>query len=142
MDRPREVKGLFPALLRQVKRQAEAGSRDALQSLWFLGVALGRAASRHDGEALLDVASDPRHGMARAGAIEGLARLKTPEGLAVARALLADSDLAVVRAALRAVVRSRHAGAAESLRGLLGHPDKDIRQEALRAMRQFERASV
>jgi HEAT repeat protein len=137
IDTPR-ADALFGALLSQLRVQAQANSREAVASLWLLGVALGRAASKGNGAELLGITGDRRNGPARAGAIEGLARLKVPGWLDAARALLADDDLVVLKAALKTIARSGDAGVAEAVRGLLRHSDKDIRRLASRALSRIE----
>lgn len=104
-DRPRQIKGLFTVLLRQVKRQAAADSQEARRALWFLGRVLGRSAVKGNADDLLEIVRRPHFGAARAGAVEGLARIGAGDWRAAARALLDDNDATVVKAALKALAR-------------------------------------
>jgi HEAT repeat protein len=101
-------------------------------------VALRRFATKTDAPRLLAVARDPAFRSARGEVVQALVRLKVPETGAVARTLLADSNVLVVVAAVRSLGRLRQVDALESLRAMNEHSHKAVRTAVARALAKIE----
>jgi hypothetical protein len=137
LRRPWARPGAFEPLRAAFERWADDDSGVG----WALGDALGSAAGKRDGPALLSLAVDPRYGRSRQMIVSALSRFKKDPAVAPAlESLIDDPDVALhAMGALRMVIGNERA--LPFLRRIRDtHEDPQVRGQAIAQIRKAERA--
>jgi HEAT repeat protein len=129
------VPGAGPQVAKALVEQFETVEDMLLK--WAIANGLSIIGDQSVAEDLFRLASDKRHGRAREMLVLSLGRLKHPNSIPIARALLEDQE--VEGHALRALGQLNAADARSDIEKRLQHPRAWVRNEARRALAKLDK---